>query len=294
MSADMIPAVEFDRVSIVFGDRPDIALPMMDEGKTRSEVQAACGQVLGVHDCSLTVGKGEILVLMGLSGSGKSTLLRGVNALNPVVRGEVRVLDGDKMVSVTKADPATLRRLRLTNIAMVFQAFGLLPWRTVRENVGLGLELAGLTAEQRRDKVDVQLALVNLTQWADRKVGELSGGMQQRVGLARAFVTQAPILLMDEPFSALDALTRETLQDELIRVWQRTGKTVLFVTHDIDEAAYLADRVVILSGAPGQIIAEHRIREPHPRKRGGAAEADIVRSIRLGLGADTVSDGAAI
>ncbi|MCA3538528.1 MAG: ATP-binding cassette domain-containing protein, partial [Rhodobacter sp.] len=165
----MTPAVEFDRVSIVFGDRPDIALPMMDKGKTRAEVQAACGQILGVHDCSLTVGKGEILVLMGLSGSGKSTLLRGVNALNPVVRGEVRVLDGDRMVSVTRADPATLRRLRLTRIAMVFQAFGLLPWRTVRENVGLGLELAGLAAEQRRDLVDVQLALVNLTQWADRK-----------------------------------------------------------------------------------------------------------------------------
>ena len=132
-----------------------------------------------------------------LSGSGKSTLLRGVNALNPVVRGEVRVHDGTKMISVTQADPATLRRLRLSTISMVFQAFGLLPWRTVRDNVGLGLELGGQTAEQRRAKVDQQLALVNLTQWADRRVGELSGGMQQRVGLARAFVTDAPILLMD-------------------------------------------------------------------------------------------------
>lgn len=194
------PAVEFDRVSIVFGDHPDRALPMMDDGRTRAEVQQATGQVLGVHDCSLTVAEGEILVLMGLSGSGKSTLLRGVNALNPVVRGEVRVLDGDRMVSVTKADPETLRRLRATRIAMVFQQFGLLPWRTVRENVGLGLELAGIPAEARRPKVDAQLELVNLSQWADRKVGDLSGGMQQRVGLARAFVTEAPILLMDEPF----------------------------------------------------------------------------------------------
>ena len=248
----MTPAVEFDRVSIVFGDRPDIALPMMDKGKTRAEVQAACGQVLGVHDCSLTVGKGEILVLMGLSGSGKSTLLRGVNALNPVVRGEVRVRDGDKMVSVTGADPATLRRLRLTTIAMVFQAFGLLPWRTVRENVGLGLELAGLAPEQRRDRVDVQLALVNLTQWADRKVGELSGGMQQRVGLARAFVTEAPILLMDEPFSALDPLIRTRLQDELLDLQAKLKRTIIFVSHDLDEAFKLGNRIALMDG--GRIV----------------------------------------
>jgi glycine betaine/proline transport system ATP-binding protein len=225
---------------------------MMDKGKTRAEVQAACGQILGVHDCSLTVGKGEILVLMGLSGSGKSTLLRGVNALNPVVRGEVRVLDGDHMVSVTKADPATLRRLRLTNIAMVFQAFGLLPWRTVRENVGLGLELAGLTPDQRRDKVDVQLALVNLTLWADRKVDELSGGMQQRVGLARAFVTQAPILLMDEPFSALDPLIRTRLQDELLDLQAKLKRTIIFVSHDLDEAFKIGNRIALMEG--GRIV----------------------------------------
>ena len=196
-------AVEFDKVSIVFGDNPQRALPLMDQGKTRQEVQQATGQVLGVHDCSLTVAEGEILVLMGLSGSGKSTLLRGVNALNPVVRGEVRVLENDKMVSVTKANAETLRRLRATRIAMVFQQFGLLPWRSVRENVGLGLELAGMTPDQRKPKVDAQLELVNLSQWAERKVGDLSGGMQQRVGLARAFVTDAPILLMDEPFPRL-------------------------------------------------------------------------------------------
>ena len=183
-------AVEFDAVNIVFGDRPQQALPLMDQGKTRSEIQETTRQVLGVHDCSLTVGNGEILVLMGLSGSGKSTLLRAVNGLNPVCRGEVRVLDAGKMTSVTHADAATLRRLRLSNIAMVFQAFGLLPWRTVRENVGLGLELGGVSEADRKPRVDRQLDLVNLTQWADRKVGELSGGMQQRVGLARAFVTE--------------------------------------------------------------------------------------------------------
>jgi glycine betaine/proline transport system ATP-binding protein len=246
------PAVEFDRVSIVFGDNPGRALPLMDQGKTRAEVQQATGQVLGVHDCSLTVAEGEILVLMGLSGSGKSTLLRGVNALNPVVRGEVRVLENDQMVSVTKANPETLRRLRATRIAMVFQQFGLLPWRTVRENVGLGLELAGLTPEARKPKVDAQLELVNLSQWAERKVGDLSGGMQQRVGLARAFVTDAPILLMDEPFSALDPLIRSKLQDELLDLQRKLKRTIVFVSHDLDEAFKIGNRIALMDG--GRIV----------------------------------------
>ena len=248
----MTNAVEFDRVSIVFGDNSDRALPLMDQGLSRSEIQAQTGQILGVHDCSLSVAKGEILVLMGLSGSGKSTLLRGVNALNPVVRGEVRVADGDKMVSVTHAGPELLRKLRLSNIAMVFQQFGLLPWRTVRENVGLGLELAGQSPEQRLAKVDQQLALVNLSQWADRRVGELSGGMQQRVGLARAFVTEAPILLMDEPFSALDPLIRSKLQDELLDLQAKLKRTIIFVSHDLDEAFKIGNRIVLMEG--GRIV----------------------------------------
>lgn len=245
-------AVEFDKVSIVFGDHPERALPLMDKGQTRSEIQAATGQVLGVHDCSLTVAEGEILVLMGLSGSGKSTLLRGVNGLNPVVRGEVRVNDGDKMVSVTHASKDDLRSLRLSRIAMVFQAFGLLPWRTVRDNVGLGLEMAGLKPAQRRARVDEQLKLVNLSQWADRKVGELSGGMQQRVGLARAFVTNAPILLMDEPFSALDPLIRARLQDELLELQSSLKRTIIFVSHDLDEAFKIGNRIALMEG--GRIV----------------------------------------
>jgi glycine betaine/proline transport system ATP-binding protein len=252
-------AVEFDRVSIVFGDQPDRALPLMDHGLSRGEIQEKTGQVLGVHDCSLSVGEGEILVLMGLSGSGKSTLLRGVNALNPVVRGEVRVRAGGEMVSVTHAKPDTLRGLRLSTIAMVFQQFGLLPWRTVRENVGLGLELAGQTPEQRRAKVDQQLALVNLSQWADRKVGELSGGMQQRVGLARAFVTDAPILLMDEPFSALDPLIRARLQDELLDLQAKLQRTIIFVSHDLDEAFKLGNRIALMEG--GRIVQIGTARE---------------------------------
>lgn len=245
-------AVEFDRVSIVFGDAPASALPLMDQGLTRSEIQRRTSQVLGVHDCTLSVDHGEILVLMGLSGSGKSTLLRAVNGLNPVIRGEVRVHDGERMISVSRANRATLREIRLTRIAMVFQQFGLLPWRTVRENVGLGLELAGQSRKARIARVDSQLELVNLAQWADRRVGELSGGMQQRVGLARAFVTDAPILLMDEPFSALDPLIRTRLQDELLGLQDKLQRTIIFVSHDLDEAFKIGNRIALMEG--GRIV----------------------------------------
>jgi len=160
-------------------------------------------------------------------------------------------------------------------------------------NVGFGLE-GQTTRAERLTKAQQMLDLVGLGHLAQRWPHQLSGGQRQRVSLARALAVEPEILLMDEPFSALDALTRETLQDELIEVRRRTAKTVLFVTHDIDEAAYLADRVVVLSGAPGQIIAEHKITAPHPRRRGAEAEAEIVRAVRVDLGADIVSDGAAI
>ncbi|MCB1482036.1 MAG: ATP-binding cassette domain-containing protein, partial [Rhodobiaceae bacterium] len=171
------PAVSFDRVSIVFGNKPETALPMMDEGRTREEIQQATGQILGVHDCSVDVAHGEIVVLMGLSGSGKSTLLRAVNGLNPVVRGNVTVRDGDWACDPASCSAHDLRRLRRECVSMVFQQFGLLPWRTVVENVAFGLELAGMSAKERRDKAMAQLELVNLQAWAERKVQELSGGM---------------------------------------------------------------------------------------------------------------------
>ncbi len=245
-------AVEFDAVSIAFGNDPASALPLMDEGLSREDVQEQTGQTLGVHDCSLTVEQGEILVLMGLSGSGKSTLLRAVNGLNSVVRGTVRVHDGDDMVDVTHASAATLRRMRQRHIAMVFQQFGLLPWRSVAENVGLGLELSGMGRAERQAKVEKQLEMVGLSDWGDRKVAELSGGMQQRVGLARAFATDAPILLMDEPFSALDPLIRTRLQDELVDLQKRLRRTIIFVSHDLDEAFKLGDRIAIMEG--GRIV----------------------------------------
>ncbi|SMY08545.1 choline ABC transporter ATP-binding protein [Flavimaricola marinus] len=245
-------AVEFDNVSIVFGDHPETALPLMDDGQSRHEVQVATDQVLGVHNCSLTVDEGEILVLMGLSGSGKSTLLRAVNGLNPVVRGDVRVQTKDGATSVTNADSRTLRQIRQKTVAMVFQQFGLLPWRTVRDNVALGLELAGLSKSERYARVNDELALVGLSDRAEALVGELSGGMQQRVGLARAFATDAPILLMDEPFSALDPLIRARLQDELLELQAKRNRTIIFVSHDLDEAFKIGNRIAIMEG--GRIV----------------------------------------
>jgi glycine betaine/proline transport system ATP-binding protein len=246
------PAVRFRNVSIVFGSNPYRAIPLMETGQTRDAIKEKTGQVLGVHDCSLDVAPGEIVVLMGLSGSGKSTLLRAVNGLNPIVQGDVLVNDGTELVSVPNASRAQLRALRTKTVAMVFQQFGLLPWRSVRENVGLGLELAGMGKRARREKIDTQLELVGLTQWADQPVSALSGGMQQRVGLARAFATDAPVLLMDEPFSALDPLIRARLQDELLELQERLKRTIIFVSHDLDEAFKLGNRIAILEG--GRVI----------------------------------------
>jgi glycine betaine/proline transport system ATP-binding protein len=244
--------VRFDKVDIVFGDAPKKALPLMDAGKTRAEIKDATGQVLGVSSCSLEVEEGEIVVLMGLSGSGKSTLLRAVNGLNKVIRGACTVRCDGQWLNPETCSPADLRFLRGQNVAMVFQQFGLLPWRTVAENVGLGLELAGMDPAERAKKVTAQLELVGLSDWAGRKVGELSGGMQQRVGLARAFATEAPILLMDEPFSALDPLIRTRLQDELLDFQERLKRTIIFVSHDLDEAVKLGRRIAIMEG--GRII----------------------------------------
>jgi glycine betaine/proline transport system ATP-binding protein len=253
-------AVEFRNVDILFGAKSkrraatltQEALALLDAGNSRAQISAQTGVVVGVADASLRVAEGEISVLMGLSGSGKSTLLRAANGLTPVTRGQVLVKDGESFADIAKCDAPTLRRVRRLRIAMVFQQFGLLPWRSVRENVGFGLELRGEPRETRQRIVAEQLELVGLTQWANRHVAELSGGMQQRVGLARAFATNADVLLMDEPFSALDPLIRGKLQDELLALQARVKKTILFVSHDLDEALKLGDHITILEG--GRIV----------------------------------------
>ena len=248
----MTVAVEFKNVDIIFGDRPKEALAMARAGAHRSDILSKTGAVLGATGANLSVNEGEISVLMGLSGSGKSTLLRAVNGLNKVTGGEVLVKDGNRMVDVASCDEATLRHIRQKQVAMVFQQFALLPWRTVRENAGLGLELAGMPLDERNAKVDKQLKLVGLEQWANKYVHELSGGMQQRVGLARAFATEAPILLMDEPFSALDPLIRTKLQDELLQLQKQIKKTIVFVSHDLEEALKIGNRITIMEG--GRIV----------------------------------------
>jgi len=246
-------AVSFKNVDIIFGDSPKSALPLLDEGKTRDEILSATGQVLGVADATLEVEEGSICVLMGLSGSGKSTLLRAVNGLNKVTRGSVVVhARGQQELDVARCSAGALRELRMNSVAMVFQQFALLPWRTVEENVGLGLELRGLGKAERHRVVKEKLELVGLEQWASKYAHELSGGMQQRVGLARAFATDADILLMDEPFSALDPLIRDHLQDELLELQERLDKTIVFVSHDLDEALKLGNKIAIMEG--GRIV----------------------------------------
>ncbi len=248
--------VEFKNVDVIFGPKPERALALLDKGESREEILEHTQSVLGVAGANLSVEEGQICVLMGLSGSGKSSLLRCVNGLNKVTRGSLTVRHGDRIIDVATCDAATLRDLRMNRIAMVFQQFGLLPWRTVSENVGLGLELKGLPKEQISQTVAEKLQLVHLEQWAHKFVSELSGGMQQRVGLARAFATDADILLMDEPFSALDPLIRDHLQDELLELQRSLKKTIIFVSHDLDEALKIGNQIVIMDG--GHIVQKGR------------------------------------
>ncbi len=245
-------AVVFDKVDIVFGDKQAEALALVDKGATRDEILKATGVVLGAAGVDLSIEPGEICVLMGLSGSGKSTILRAVNGLNKVARGKVLVRHGDGEIDVAHCSADQLRMLRTSRIAMVFQQFALLPWRTVKENVAFGLELRRMPKEQIDSIVADKLAMVGLTQWAGKFGHELSGGMQQRVGLARAFATDADILLMDEPFSALDPLIRDKLQDELLLLQKDLKKTIIFVSHDLDEALKIGNHIAILEG--GRIV----------------------------------------
>ena len=254
-------AVDFRNVDIIFGQDTREALSMLDRGADRAEILTKTGNVLGCAGANLTVEEGEISVLMGLSGSGKSTLLRAVNGLNKVTRGEVVVHDNGWSADVVTCSQTELRKIRRECVAMVFQQFALLPWRTVEENVGFGLELAGVPDAERKERVARQLKLVHLDQWAGKYAHELSGGMQQRVGLARAFATEAPILLMDEPFSALDPLIRTKLQDELLQLQAELKKTIIFVSHDLEEALKIGNRITIMeggrivqSGAPEDIV----------------------------------------
>ncbi|NOH78676.1 choline ABC transporter ATP-binding protein [Vibrio sp. RE86] len=245
-------AITIKNLDVVFGDKPQLALELLDNGKTRQEIIDETAQVVGVDNVSLTVKEGEICVLMGLSGSGKSSLLRAVNGLNEISRGALELKDGDEKVDLASCDDETLRRLRTHRVSMVFQKFALMPWLTVLDNVAFGLELQGMAKSERRKKARAQLEMVGLSEWEDKYPHELSGGMQQRVGLARAFAMDTDILLMDEPFSALDPLIRTQLQDELIMLQEKLNKTILFVSHDLDEALKIGNNIAIMES--GRLI----------------------------------------
>jgi glycine betaine/proline transport system ATP-binding protein len=242
-------AISIRNVDVVFGDHVKQSLALLDKGSTRQEIIDATGDVVGVDNACIEVQEGEICVLMGLSGSGKSSLLRAVNGLNSVSRGELLVQDGDQMVDIATCDASKLRHMRTSKISMVFQKFALMPWMSVLDNVAFGLDMQGMGKEERRAKAMEKLEMVGLSEWKDKHPHELSGGMQQRVGLARAFAMDSDILLMDEPFSALDPLIRSQLQDELIELQQRLNKTILFVSHDLDEALKIGTHIAIMESA---------------------------------------------
>lgn len=240
--------LEARHVTKVFDSDPDTVLQRIEAGATSETIRADTGAVVAVRDATFDVRAGELFVVMGLSGSGKSTLLRCLNRLVDPTRGTVRI-DGE---DVTAASEDRLRALRRSTMSMVFQHFGLFPHRTVRGNVEYGLEISGVASEVRAERVQWALSLVGLEADADRRPSALSGGMQQRVGLARALANDPEILLMDEAFSALDPLLRAEMQHELLELQRDLNRTIVFITHDLDEALTLGDRIAIMQG--GRIV----------------------------------------
>ncbi|HBX22411.1 MAG TPA: glycine betaine/L-proline ABC transporter ATP-binding protein [Desulfotomaculum sp.] len=226
----------------IFGEHSNRALKMLQEGKSKEEILQATKSTVGVQNVSFDVNAGETFVLMGLSGSGKSTLLRCINRLIQPTSGQVLIDDED----ITTVDEATLRQVRRVKLGMVFQRFALFPHRTVLDNVSYGLEVQGMEKNERLAKATEVLEVVGLKEWENSMPDQLSGGMQQRVGLARALASDPDILLMDEAFSALDPLIRKGMQDELLSLQATLNKTIIFVTHDLDEALKIGDRIALM------------------------------------------------
>ena len=234
--------IELDRVTTIFGKHPKSALKRLDAGADKQTLLTETGHVVGLHDVSLSINKGETFVIMGLSGSGKSTLVRHINRLIDPTAGEVRI----EGVNILSLSPSELIDLRRNRIAMVFQRFGLMPHRPVIDNVAYALEIRGAKKAERMARAREWIVRVGLSGYETHYPDQLSGGMQQRVGLARALAADTDIILMDEAFSALDPLIRGELQEELFKLQQSLGKTIVFITHDLDEALHMANRIAIL------------------------------------------------
>jgi len=251
-------SIEISEVWKIFGNEAGKALQeIKSHGLTKKQVLDKHGCVVGVADASMSIKSGEIFCVMGLSGSGKSTLVRHINRLLEPTSGQIKVNDEDIMAM----SPDVLRKYRNEHISMVFQNFGLMPHRSVLDNVAMPLEIRGISKNHRLEIAERTIDLVELTGWGNKFAHELSGGMQQRVGLARALAADPDILLMDEPFSALDPLIRRQLQNEFMKLASQMNKTTVFITHDLDEAVRIGDRIsimrdgrVVQTGTPEEIV----------------------------------------
>ncbi len=253
----MDPIVEVRNVSKIFGKSPKAALELLKKGRSKKDILKETGQTVGVNKVSFDIYPGEIFVIMGLSGSGKSTLIRMFNRLISPTIGEIFIKNED----IVKMSPARLREVRQKKISMVFQNFALFPHKTILENTEFGLEIQKISVEERHEKAMNALEVVGLKGYETQFPSQLSGGMQQRVGLARALASDTDILLMDEAFSALDPLIRKDMQDELLEIQENFKKTIIFITHDLDEALRIGDRIALMKdgsiiqlGTPEQIM----------------------------------------
>ncbi len=240
--------IEVKNLYKVFGEHPERAFKLIDSGKGKEEIFEKTGLSLGVKNASLAIEEGEIFVIMGLSGSGKSTMVRLLNRLIEPTRGEV-LIDGE---DIAKISESKLRQVRRSKISMVFQSFALMPHMNVLNNTAFGMELAGVPVQERNEKALDALRQVGLENYAHSYPDELSGGMRQRVGLARAMANNPDILLMDEAFSALDPLIRTEMQDELVKLQAQHQRTIVFISHDLDEAMRIGDRIAIMQG--GEVV----------------------------------------
>lgn len=240
--------IEIKDLYLIFGPEKQKAFKMLKEGKNKNDILKSTGCTVAVKNANLTICKGEFFVIMGLSGSGKSTLLRCINRLIKPTKGQIFV----NGTNITAASDRELLEMRRKELAMVFQNFGLLPHRSVLSNIAFGLELQGVPFKKREEKARKSMEIVGLKGYQDQMVGQLSGGMQQRVGLARALANDPEVLLMDEAFSALDPLIRVQMQDELLALQSKMKKTIIFITHDLNEAIKLGDRIAIMKD--GEIV----------------------------------------
>ncbi len=262
----VIHVIRAQGVTKIFGPDPESALRLVEQGRSKDDIRAETGHTVGVNNVSFSLEPGEFFVIMGLSGSGKSTLLRCINRLIEPTAGRVHLQTEDQgEVDITGLDPAGLRELRKIRMSMVFQRFSLFPHRTILDNVTYGLEIQRRPRSRAKEIGEEMIGLVGLSGYERSYPSELSGGMQQRVGLARALATEAHVLLMDEPFSALDPLIKMQMQDELLKIEEKLARTILFITHDLNEALRLGDRIAIMEsgrvvqiGTPEEIIVSPR------------------------------------